>query len=152
MGLDMYLTKRYYIGAEYEWNEITGTLELYKKNELIPIQLNEVIHIVCNGAYWRKANQIHSWFVKNVQDGEDDCKDYYVEKEKLRELLEICKQIKENPELAIEMLPTQEGFFFGSTEYDEYYMEDIDETIDQLSKLDLSNENYQFDYYYKSSW
>ena len=23
--------------------------------------------------YWRKANQIHNWFVENVQDGEDDC-------------------------------------------------------------------------------
>ncbi len=33
--------------------------------------------------YWRKANQIHNWFVKNVQGGVDDCGYYGVTKEKL---------------------------------------------------------------------
>ena len=37
-----------------------------------------------------------------------------------------------NPELAEELLPTQDGFFFGSTNYDEYYMADIEDTIDIL--------------------
>lgn len=40
-----------------------------------------------------------------------------------------------NPEVAEELLPTQSGFFFGSTEYDEYYMADIEDTIDILTKV-----------------
>jgi hypothetical protein len=40
-----------------------------------------------------------------------------------------------NPEVAAELLPTQDGFFFGSTEYDEYYMADIVETIDILTNV-----------------
>ena len=39
-----------------------------------------------------------------------------------------------NPEVAHSLLPTTSGFFFGSTEYDQWYMEDIESTIDILTK------------------
>ena len=39
-----------------------------------------------------------------------------------------------NPEIAEELLPTTSGFFFGSTNYDQWYMEDIIKTIDILTK------------------
>lgn len=52
-----------------------------------------------NVAYWRKANQIHKWFVDNVQDGNDDCGTYEVSKEKLQLLLSICIIVKEKSEL-----------------------------------------------------
>lgn len=41
----------------------------------------------------------------------------------------------ENPEVAEELLPTQGGFFFGSTDYDQWYMRDIFDTIDILTKV-----------------
>ena len=44
-------------------------------------------------AYWRKANMIHKWFVDNVQDGEDDCREYYVSREQLALLVETCKEV-----------------------------------------------------------
>ena len=43
---------------------------------------------------WRKANQIHNWFVENVQDGIDDCSYHNeVTKEILEELLDICQRV-----------------------------------------------------------
>lgn len=39
-----------------------------------------------------------------------------------------------NPEVC-EELPTEEGFFFGSTDYDEYYVYQLDETIKQLEEV-----------------
>ena len=57
-----------------------------------------------------------------------------------------------NPEIAEELLPTQSGFFFGGTNYDEYYMQDIDATIEILTK---SLEETDFDMemlVYSSSW
>ena len=57
-----------------------------------------------------------------------------------------------NPEIASELLPTQDGFFFGSTEYDQWYMEDIKSTIDILTK---ALEETDFDremVVYSSSW
>jgi hypothetical protein len=57
--------------------------------------------------------------------------------------------------LAEDLLPTQSGFFFGSTEYDEWYIRDIQSTIDIIETL-LSERNesgyIDGDIYYHSSW
>ena len=36
---------------------------------------------------------------------------------------------------ASELLPTSEGFFFGSQEYDQYYFEDLKTTKTQIDKI-----------------
>ena len=50
--------------------------------------------------------------------------------------------------IADAMLPTQGGCFFGGTEYDEYYLADIEDTVRQLEPL-LSEGG---DFYYQASW
>ena len=134
--------------------------------------------------YWRKANQIHNWFVKNIQNGVDDC-NYHreVTEEDLNQLLNICKRVLASCEMvegqinngwgykdgqripivedgkyikdssvAEELLPSSSGFFFGSTEYDEYYIEDIKETINIINKvLETTDFDTQM-LYYVSSW
>jgi hypothetical protein len=52
--------------------------------------------------------------------------------------------------VAQEVLPTVSGFFFGSTEYNEYYWQDIQETKEMLEK-ELAKES-RGTYYYHSSW
>jgi hypothetical protein len=37
-------------------------------------------------AYWRKANQIHNWFVVHVLNGIDECGTYEVTKNNIQEL------------------------------------------------------------------
>jgi hypothetical protein len=151
MGLDMYLNKRIYIGANYEHRNVNGLIKLTKGEENTPIDVDfkKVTYIIEQAGYWRKANHIHQWLVENVQDGEDDCKEYFVEEAKLQELLDICKKIKEDHELAAELLPCQAGFFFGGTEYDEYYFQNIDYTI---TILEEALKDKSADYYYESSW
>ena len=110
-----------------------------------------------NVAYWRKANAIHDWFVKNVQDGEDDCKTYHVPREKLMELEELCRRVVQSgePEVAAELLPTASGFFFGDTDYDEYYFQQIDWTAKRLAEIltKLPDGGMRgVDFYYNSSW
>lgn len=121
--------------------------------------------------YWRKANQIHNYFVEQVQDGEDDCGIYEVTKGNLEDLLVRCCTVKvicgiphsENQEdtweqpiqyqrVAEQLLPVCEGFFFGDYEYNQYYMSQIDETISIILKVltetDFENEMIM----YGSSW
>lgn len=158
MGLDMYLRKRIYIGANYEHNKIAGVIYLTQDGVPLKINQNRVTYIIEECGYWRKANGIHAWFVKNVQDGEDNCNEHYVSQEKLEELLNICLQIKANPILAPELLPTQDGFFFGNTEYEEYYWDDIDLTINIINEIladtvEIKGKKFlRGEIYYQSSW
>ena len=134
--------------------------------------------------YWRKANQIHNWFVNNVQDGVDDCRYHNeVTREDLELLLATCKAVLSNCKLidgkicngqtvqdgewvdilvdgkiiedssvAERLLPSTSGFFFGNTDYNQYYVEDIESTIDIITKV-LETTDFETQMiYYVSSW
>lgn len=153
MGLDMYLEKRTYIGAQYEYNKISGKISLKKDGKKINIKENRVNSITERIGYWRKANAIHKWFVDNIQDEEDDCRDYQVSIEQLLELKKECENslIVEKDE---DILQTTSGFFFGSTEYDEYYFEQLKYTIELINDIisEHDEEDYTVSYIYHSSW
>jgi len=106
------------------------------------------IDVVC--AYWRKANAIHGWFVKNVQKGVDDCDNYYVGIDQLKELKSLCQKTLEekNPSL----LPPTEGFFFGGTDIDQWYWEEITNTIAQLDRIFNLPDIDELGFSYHSSW
>lgn len=99
---------------------------------------------------WRKANAIHAWFVSEVQDGSDDCGTYYVGKEQLEQLKLDCLEVINNPDLASEKLPTQSGFFFGDTGYNEYYFQDLKDTVEIIDKCLKMPSEWSFNYH--SSW
>ena len=103
-------------------------------------------------ASWRKANAIHKWFVDNVQDGEDDCGEYKVTKEQLIQLRNICNEVLINCNLAEQLLPTQSGFFFGNTNYDEWYYNDLVETVRIIDEIIKTKSYCLDDLYYSSSW
>lgn len=132
-------------------------------------------------AYWRKANQVHTWFVENVQGGVDECQEAPVSREQLTKLKSICERVLESsplvagsvytgrsyddegvhehfqegqviaePALAQELLPAQAGFFFGSTDYDQWYLEQVKDTIEQIERALRLPEKWEF--VYQSSW
>jgi hypothetical protein len=159
-----------------------------KNDEPVPfINEKKITYITEEVAYWRKANAIHDWFVQNCQEGNDDCKEYFVTGLQLQELLDACILVRDNsklvdgnikngstfengketpimdkgkyiedPSVAKDILPSASGFFFGSTEYDQYYMEDINNTIEMLQKeLSIDYGKGAFDepeYFYRASW
>lgn len=57
-----------------------------------------------------------------------------------------------NPEIAERLLPTQGGFFFGSTEYDQWYMADIENTIEILTNALKTTDFDTHMIVYMSSW
>ena len=104
-------------------------------------------------ADWRKANAIHQWFVENIQDGEDDCRFHReVTESDLESLLDTCKTVLDNTDRAQELLPTQSGFFFGSTDYDEWYIDDLKHTIEIIEKILKETDFDLYAVYYVSSW
>jgi hypothetical protein len=151
MGLDMYLEKRTYV-KQWKHNPEAEQykVEVKKGGVTYPgIKPERVTYVIEEIGYWRKANAIHKWFVDNCQDGVDDCRDAWVGEESLNELLDLCEKVKADNSLAEELLPSAQGFFFGNTEYDEWYFNSIDNTIEILKE---ALEEKSGDYYYSSSW
>ena len=163
MGLDMYLYAEQSISFR-EWDEdeknnekFDKLVELVELNELVDKEYGYVpAYAKVRIGYWRKANAIHKYFVDNCADGKDDCKEVCVEREKLVKLKDICEQLNlsKDVEKAKELLPPQSGFFFGSTEIDDWYFRDIEYTYNLLNKIleKIPEDDYKYDFIYRASW
>jgi hypothetical protein len=147
MGLDMYLTARRYLG-DHDEEEKTIKKRL---SSMAPFKGLDIKEVVAQVGYWRKANHIHKWFVANCQGGTDDCREAYVSREKLNELKCACEAVIKDHKEGKKILPTANGFFFGSTDYDEYYFKGLEETVKIIEKA-LRVDDTQWELYYHSSW
>ena len=153
MGLDMYLNARKFTAPEYFNSQDFEALCKALKIDESKMSEFPSISVKVSVAYWRKSNMIHKWFVENVQDGNDNCDEYPVNRETLKKLQELCVQVVKNKDMAKTALPTQEGFFFGNTEYDEWYYHDIEDTINQIQDvLENYKEEDNWTLSYQSSW
>lgn len=147
MGLDMYLTaKRYIYDFDDDGKALREQLEDLKVNGMA------VKEISYEAGYWRKANQIHKWFVDNVQEGVDNCGEYLVGITELECLLEKVNEVLRNKKKANELLPTANGFFFGNYTYDEGYFDDLIQTKAIIENVLSIEDIRKYDFYYSSSW
>jgi hypothetical protein len=114
--------------------------------------------------YWRKANAIHNFLVQQCQGGVDECQLSIVRKTHLTDLLKRCKKamsvkdiymndgILEDGKGIEEYLPTTSGFFFGGTEFNEWFFNDVEETIELVEKV-LKETDFKTQLIcYRASW
>lgn len=151
MGLDMMLYRtRYLQTGDHIPADRREVITLRKGNVEVP--LTNPSYLKEEILYWRKANQIHRWFVQNVQHGVDDCREYDVSLDALQELRDVCNQVLADNDLAETLLPPQSGFFFGSTEIDGWYLDDLRHTVESLDQILNAKDEWYFTYSYWSSW
>jgi hypothetical protein len=183
MGLDMYLSKKTYVKKwGHEKPEEAFEISVKKGGVTFPdIKTERVSYVTEEVAYWRKANQIHGWFVNNGEEIVPDVK-YSLSREDLENLLETCKKVIEmlnkstktskkvvsgwsggkemytdidvyDTDDILEILPPTQGFFFGSDNIDEWYKKDIEDTIKVLEEeLSIPTIGYGAEYEYYASW
>ena len=156
MGLDMYLYLK----------ENKYTSSLREKELIYPSELQELekdirdwnfaskdIEIYYQIGYWRKANAIHKWFVDECGEGVDECQKIYVPLAKLKELQKKVDKVLKNHDLAPKELPTEDGFFFGTTEYSDWYFDDLEYTKQLLAKIIPFVETHdKYELIYQASW
>ena len=160
MGLDMYLTANKYVKRyNYDSGNEIQTSDFSTIAGLVPTEVTKHgdfagIEVSYPIAYWRKANAIHGWFVKNVGDGIDECQRMRVGHNQLRLLRETCESVMKDKGLARELLPPMPGFFFGSYEIDEWYMRDLEQTVKMLSDIltVIPEDDWQWSITYQASW
>ena len=135
MGLDMYMIRAKKLrknDAEY--------------NKLV-IETSEEV------AYWRKANQIRKWIVDNCgYDTDSNCEYFLITKEQLEKLKEDLNAIIKDNSLAEKLFPTEGKFFFGSTEYDDWYFDKLKESKKKISEILKETDFDKEDIYYYESW
>lgn len=138
---------------------LNGSVTIEGGTKIAGIDESKISTIIQDVAYWRKANAIHNWFVQNVQNGVDECQKSYVSEDKLKELYKLVQNVlkikgnKDEKAMVEELLPPTSGFFFGSTEIDEYFWEDLESTIEQLKpEIEDIENGISNNYYYRSSW
>jgi CRISPR/Cas system-associated endoribonuclease Cas2 len=114
--------------------------------------------------YLRKANAIHHFFVQECQNGVDECQLSIVKKTHLKDLLKRCKRAMSLKDIYLNdgiikdgegietFLPTTSGFFFGGTEFNEWYFNDVEETIDLITKVLKETDFKTQIIFYRSSW
>jgi len=154
MGLDMYLSGKRYLS---EYSGAGDVDKIQAINELLDIESDDdygTQEVSVRVAYWRKANAIHNWFVRECQGGVDECQSAYVSREKLLELHGICAKVllNNNSAIAAELLPTAGGFFFGETSYDEWYFSGIEYTAERLNKILNDPALAMMEFEYHASW
>lgn len=90
-------------------------------------------------AYFRKVNCLYGYFQNQLDDEYTAFVSHNVVDDIVEKAESIIHKAKETPndwqEFAKDTLPTCSGFFFGSTEYDEWYLEGVQLIIDQLSSV-----------------
>lgn len=145
MGLDMMLKASRHASKYRDKDLMDRVLELTSVT-----RYSESIDVSVEVLYWRKANAIHGWFVDNVQQGADDCRDTHVTRDKLAQLRDLCAETLVTRDS--DLLAPRGGFFFGSAAVDEYYWEDIERTRDELTKILQDPDLKNWDFYYCSSW
>jgi hypothetical protein len=150
MGLDMYLSKKTYVKNWAHKEDKHRVVVTTNDQTRLDIKPERVTYVDEEVMYWRKVNAVHAWFVENVQDGIDECQESRVTIEQLDELATICEKVirDKNPEL----LPASSGFFFGSTDYDEYYYQEVEETAKVLREEIRNNQEEYPEYFYQASW
>ena len=83
-------------------------------------------------AYFRKVNFIYAYFSPKLED--EEC---FVTKDDILDLVSRCEIVlaEHTADKAAELLPTTSGFFFGGTDYDEWYFKDVEDCINQMENL-----------------
>jgi hypothetical protein len=169
MGLDMYLSARKYV-SDYNFEQGKNAMQLNSILESVGLDRSQLsedspsVTVSVNVAYWRKANHIHNWFIENVAGGEDDCEPFFVSRDDLTELHKTLLKViamkgdtaesvdPTTEETIEELLPTQSGFFFGGTEYDEWYWENTEWTEKRLATILDEPAFADFEFEYRASW
>ena len=158
MGLDMYLYRREYI-SDWDWqteadHQKEGEAYKYLMEYMGAERCADSPHanVEFCVAYWRKANAIHKWFC-DLDGGKDECQSIYVSRDDLVRLRGLAWQVATTPAIASRVLPTKEGFFFGSYDYDEWYMDSMKHTVKQIDSVLASvPEDSRSDFIYRASW
>lgn len=145
MSLNATLNKRIFIGLSNEYKTIQGKINISINEKPVKVNLKKLVYMEERIGEWYNAYHIHRWFIDNCKDRENISNHCYPTKNQLKDLLDTCKQVKEDKSLAETLLPGSiDPFYFMEIIYTIRILEDLFEEIKE-------NPNQPWDFIYFSS-
>lgn len=97
-------------------------------------------------AQFRKENWLNAAIESIVGHEVENCVDVTITRAQIEEVLKRINMVLKDHDLAPALLPTQSGFFFGGTDYDEWYFDGLKRTRRILANILDGNADEEFIY------
>ena len=68
MGLDIYISKKTFIGAMFHASGVSGIISLTKRGKQIPIKLQRVAYVIENIYHGSKTHWLHNWLNRELPE------------------------------------------------------------------------------------
>lgn len=143
MGLDISLYRL--IAGEVVIENGVLVDEIYNEETCEWVTINEVT--LEEVAYFRKHNHLIPFFY----EGRENCETVQLKREDLERYIEVAKEVIEDNSKAVDLLPTQAGFFYGSTKYNSRYFE-FECLSYEIRKFQEVLDEYKDEFFYFIAW
>ena len=152
MGLDMYIYRKNRGEEVAYWRKANAVLKWLERH----LQTEEIEN--CREYYIPKemledlkADCLKVLSKPELEYKEIKVKKYNFEKKDYVEGTEMAKVLKDSS-IAEELMPTESGFFFGPTLYDEWYLESLKNTVSQIDNILETTDFDEQDLYFNAWW
>lgn len=113
-----------YQASKYSYTPVSVDVFMTEKESILEKHYSPYI------AYFRKVNFVYAYFAEKLID-----EVAWVTKGDLEDIIDRCSKVLKDHSLAETLLPTQGGFFFGSTDYDDWYFYDVKDCKKQMERI-----------------
>ena len=96
MGLDIYLSKKIFIGAMYISRGITGSVSLFSRGKKIPVRLERLAYVIEDIYHGRKTHWLHHWLDIELPECLGNAEDQEISEDLLDRLHQACIEVLEH--------------------------------------------------------
>ena len=93
MGLDIYLSKKTFIGAKYKSQAITGSISLFKRGKKIPVSLQRLTYVIEDIFHGSKTHWLHHWLDMELPEILGNAEDQEISEDLMDRLHDACIEV-----------------------------------------------------------
>ena len=93
MGLDIYLSKKTFIGAMFRSSDVGGTISLTKRGKQIPIKTERLAYVVEDIFHGRKTYWLQEWLNQELPENLTNAVEQEIGDDVLARLHEACTEV-----------------------------------------------------------
>ncbi len=93
MGLDIYISKKTFIGAMFRSSDVNGTINSTKRGRQIPIKLQRVSYVIEDIYHGNKTHWLHGWLNRELPEALANAEEREISGEVMDRLHRVCIEI-----------------------------------------------------------